>query len=348
MKNKNKTKLFLTLSAASALGLVASAGQAAEVGKTVEVSTADIDSIGPETLPRLAQAIARALQDPSMRQAMHREIGERFDGDENAILSELFRQSVDGVPFVERLAGDYAQAGGKSAERMTQPQAEARLQEIVKKLPLLQLAVPVHFEKWDAQTPLRWVGVAPVGQEEAETEFVSFYDAQGNTRKFDAHTAPDYPVAALTFNERVSYDSVRTNASATPATKYMYATSAYIEDVDAIEYWVNGDADLQVTVWYGGSSPCNTTQYSTEVKYGQDDEGDTVSYSNLSILAYCPSSATTCTSSLTYKQHSSLIENDSTSYDEILDDDVSFPSSWGKIGIPFTDFTDGTLTVSCK
>jgi len=77
-------------------------------------------------------------------------------------------------------------------------------------VPLLQISLPVNFEKWDSEKPIL-VAYTPLTIDDIEVEEIYAYDSEGNEYVLDAKMPPDFPVIVVGINERVD-----------PVTKKLY------------------------------------------------------------------------------------------------------------------------------
>jgi len=71
----------------------------------------------------------------------------------------------------------------------------------IENVPLLQISLPVNFEKWDGEKPIL-VAYTPLTIDDMEWEDISAYDSEGNEHVLDAKTPPDFPVMVVGINER--------------------------------------------------------------------------------------------------------------------------------------------------
>jgi hypothetical protein len=72
----------------------------------------------------------------------------------------------------------------------------------IENVPLLQISLPVNFEKWDGEEPIL-VAYTPLTIDDIEVEEIYAYDSEGNEHVLDAKTPPDFPVIIVGLNERV-------------------------------------------------------------------------------------------------------------------------------------------------
>ncbi|MDR2653042.1 MAG: fibronectin type III domain-containing protein [Prevotellaceae bacterium] len=130
----------------------------------------------------VAYAVNRLLAtNADFRQVVKKEVGKMFDGDYNVLISQL----IVNYDFVEKLF---------IAQKIT-------IRQIVEKYPLIQIAIPMNFEKWDGSEVLPVVYL-PFDYQENITEFIQGYDKYGISVSFKENVEPDFPVAVISENER--------------------------------------------------------------------------------------------------------------------------------------------------
>jgi len=71
----------------------------------------------------------------------------------------------------------------------------------IENVPLLQISLPVNFEKWDGESTIL-VAYTPLTIDDIEVEEIYAYDSEGNEHVLDAKTPPDFPVMVVGINER--------------------------------------------------------------------------------------------------------------------------------------------------
>jgi len=113
---------------------------------------------------RVAFAVNRLLREiPDFRNILHIEVGKMFDGDYNVLISQLLKNYN---PVVEWFW-----------------QCEVGIQGIVEKYPLIQIAIPVNYEKWDDEKMLPVV-YFPYGYQINSEENLWGYDTKGDKKEF--------------------------------------------------------------------------------------------------------------------------------------------------------------------
>ncbi|MDR0830119.1 MAG: hypothetical protein LBN95_08425 [Prevotellaceae bacterium] len=142
--------------------------------KEAAAYNADFDTV--------AYAVSRLLAtNANFRQTVKTEVGKMFDGDYNVLISQL----VVNYNFVERL---FQEQG-------------VEIRQIVEKYPLIQIAIPVNFEKWGGNEGLPTVYLGADYQENV-TEYLYGYTVKGERWKVLEKVEPDFPVVVISENER--------------------------------------------------------------------------------------------------------------------------------------------------
>ena len=153
------------------------------------------DSETNRLLDELARRLAVAVENAELRQTIHDAVGERFDGDTNALWSSLAEN-----PAFNRMVA----AGG--ARTRPSVQARQRVADVASSIARLQVAVPVKFGSWDPATYEPLVAYFPQGVDDTTLKTVTAYDSAGNAKQIDAQVGPDRPVIVLSLNERTDDD----------------------------------------------------------------------------------------------------------------------------------------------
>lgn len=149
----------------------------------------------------MAQVLAAAMEEPEVRLLIQEEVAKKFDGDFNVLYNRLARREMkDGGFFSEKVAE-------KAWEALPHWQEKTSVDGLFKTMsaafPHLQIAVPVHFDAWDAANFVPPVAYLPYGKDESEVEALIAFDSRGNELLLDAATPPDFPVVVISLNERV-------------------------------------------------------------------------------------------------------------------------------------------------
>lgn len=142
-------------------------------------------------LKYFAMAVAKSLEDSKISYVLKEEIGKKFDGDFE-ILWSMVRDKIvsNGQKYREIIQNMFPINGN----------GNITLSEI-ERVPLLQIALPINYEKWDGITPIL-VAYTPLILDDTEWEVIYAYDSWGNEYELDANKLPNYPVMVVGINER--------------------------------------------------------------------------------------------------------------------------------------------------
>lgn len=154
---------------------------------TTEASAETVNT----SLETLAKLFAKAVTNVHVRQQIQQGVSERFDGDTNVLYKTLMAGSQSQVIH---------QSLAKAQEGLTSQ--ATTLEALANTMPRLQLAVPAHFDRWDATTYTPLVGYLPTDADDETLEQLTAFDAEGNAHLLDAQSPPDQPVILLSQNER--------------------------------------------------------------------------------------------------------------------------------------------------
>jgi hypothetical protein len=150
-------------------------------------------------LEEVALMLAASLKEAGVRQAIHAEAAKQFDGDYDILYKNFATYAFSsGEQFKDKLA----RAGASSSGR-TSAEAALRLETIAATFPILNIAVPVNFDKWDANTYAPLVAFRPVDYSEATASRLKAFDVNGKVHYLDAKTDPAVPVIVVGLSERV-------------------------------------------------------------------------------------------------------------------------------------------------
>ncbi|MGC9092484.1 MAG: DUF3103 family protein [Bacteroidota bacterium] len=206
---------------------------------------------------------ARALKSREFREVIKAEIAKRFDGDYDALFKNIYHKKLsDGVSFVEHIAMAYASLHRHLGEKVGAAAALQAIADAAGRVPKFQIAVPVHFEHWDARSYVPLVTYVPAGVDEKDLVKLKAYDFDGRVYWLDAKKAPDAPVVVLGINERTD-ESGNVKAYTLPpddgggggggggGTTYVFRATSLTVGRD-YEGWFDGDMEIYFKVWYAG------------------------------------------------------------------------------------------------
>lgn len=153
-----------------------------------------------QKLEQLAVSLAASLQDPSVRQLVKNEVGEKFDGAHNALYSSMANQPLSGErTFRQELVRSISAFSGDTRS------AARNLDHLALEFPRLQIAVPAaDYEKWDALKTVPLVTYIPQGVDVDSLAELKAFDGNGKLHLLSTSEAPGFPVVILGMNERTN------------------------------------------------------------------------------------------------------------------------------------------------
>lgn len=156
-----------------------------------------------------ARAVSVALKsDKDFRYMVRDEALKLFDGDYDVLLRHFVNKQVKAQSSlksevkdytVKKLLEDSYMVGGINNKKSS----VSIIDELLRKYPDMQIAIPVHAEEWDVNNYCPTVTFLPLEYDEATTETLTGYDAKGNIVSIDAINEPDEPVIVISENERM-------------------------------------------------------------------------------------------------------------------------------------------------
>lgn len=237
----------LAVASASTVG-INDAALAAPAKGSANQSAAGVN----QSLDSLAKLFARAMTDATMRQNVHAAVAQRFDGDTEVLYKTL--SNTSGVR--SGLAAAYSRG-----RAVRSSDALSAVDRLAAGIPRFQVAVPAHFDSWDAASYTPLVAYMPAGVQDTTLKTVTAYDASGKAHALDAQVAPARPVIVLGLNERtddsgklLNTEAVSTSREATAATSGQLALAATSYQVRMVkvhlihdnEPWTKGSAEISL------------------------------------------------------------------------------------------------------
>lgn len=200
-----------------------------------------------------------------MRRSLHASLTQRFDGDTNALWSDLATQQ------------EFRDGFSKVAKNAKASLVNSRM------LPRLNVAVPSKFDSWNPETDVPLVAVMPEGVDDLALETIVAYNSAGAEVLLDAWSEPDYPVLVVGLNERTNDDgSLKSEyaeeieveeqlvSRASSGTAYQVHMSV-VNLLDDMEPWAKGDAEIAMTAKSRG---CDDLEYLDSNWSGLNQSGD--------------------------------------------------------------------------
>ncbi len=147
----------------------------------------------------------------------------KFDGDVDVLLSDLLNETIqcktksgdNKITIKSYLSSFYPQTKTASEENDI-------IDELQKKYPLLQIAIPVKADDWDGSY-VPTIAYVPYPFDETNTEEIPAITSDGEWTTLSAKTEPEEPVIVISQNERISIrpgikDSLLTKELVAPST----------------------------------------------------------------------------------------------------------------------------------
>jgi len=153
-----------------------------------------------------SKAISKLLNIESFRVYCKQEVLKEFDGDYNFLLSKIvkdYKNSQNNFTFysTQSVKTDYVDTSIWPQELMDV------LDQTYQDYPLTQIAIQVDPVAWNPSTYIPNVVYMDSQYDEADTDFVNGYDANGNPIQINARVEPTLPVVILSTNERGYIDN---------------------------------------------------------------------------------------------------------------------------------------------
>jgi len=135
-----------------------------------------------EVHEKAARKLAKSLANAQLRSFIKSEVLKKFDGDYDVLFSTV---------------KEFAQSNSLSGVDLNSEELQYS-----DELPLLNVAVPVNIEKWDAQTYTPLVAYLPEDYDEKTATQITAFDGNGEAHLLDVKQAPTVPVIVISQNER--------------------------------------------------------------------------------------------------------------------------------------------------
>jgi hypothetical protein len=217
------------------------------------------------THEKVARKLAKTLANASVRNFLKAEALKKFDGDYDVLFTSLL---------------DYAAQHPEAAELR-------ELAAVTSRFPLLNVAVPVNIDKWDAASFTPLVAYLPDNFDEKSTAPIIAFDAAGTVHLLDSRQTPTVPVIVVSQNERTELTqgkvalkqgliampaaskkvlttntNTNTNTNTTtnlhsgefcgtmPFDEVLYLRGLRSNNISAIESWANGAPEIRMYIHY--------------------------------------------------------------------------------------------------
>lgn len=236
----------------------------------VEVDEADIEVMLSENLAKdntiinsranevrlkyFAKGVAKLLGNAEIRSYLKNEIGKQFDGAFDVLWKTVMAENNGAIR--------------NSLKKIYTINSQISMIDEIEKVPLLQISLPVNFDKWDGSEPIL-VAYDPVTIDDDECEQIIAYDMKGKEYILDAQKDPAVPVIVVGINERKSYiDNNNQVAKTLSVQSAKYLKIVDFRLMDDHEPWYKGDAEIYVLADEEGSG--NVTTYTSFVHVNKE------------------------------------------------------------------------------
>lgn len=242
------------------------------VSESVYNSRARVASDGVDygDFEAFAKILAGATESADFRAALKEEALKKFDGDYDILYTNIRGKNIKGKQFDAYL---------DKGETLKQATIEA----ILEKNPLLNIAIPLHSEKWN--TSKHSLLVAALDSEESPV--LKAFDSQGKVYYIKHDVEPNVPVIVVGYNERVktikstkAYDFIKNDVS---RARVMNCIPPYRQDsnyerlrgmrfsedgLQQVESWSRGAPEIVLHCY----APVNSNNFTQLTKIG-DTQG---------------------------------------------------------------------------
>jgi hypothetical protein len=155
-----------------------------------------------DAIEDFAVIIAKSLEDKEFREFLKAEAMNKFDGDFDILYSLVKDKTTKSGKSlsvrVSEIAGEVKKSTGtKFKTEFT------NVEELINKIPKLQIAIPINSEKWNTDNFVPPVACLNSELKNKAVTQVKAYDNKGNVIMLDKKNKPDYPVVVISINERL-------------------------------------------------------------------------------------------------------------------------------------------------
>lgn len=132
----------------------------------------------------------------------------QIDGDYDVLLGRIIDKQVKTQTSLKSEKGKYSVKelleDTYNLENIVKLKSSTSIiDELLRKYPDIQIAIPVHAEEWDVNSYIPIVTFLPLEYDDATIKTLTGYDAEGNIVSIDAINEPDQPVIVISENERM-------------------------------------------------------------------------------------------------------------------------------------------------
>lgn len=180
------------------------------------VTTINLDK--DQLIDDFARVMARSLEDKSFRELLKKEAMLKYDGDNNIFYKFFeFKEIVPGYSVKDYLHAqiDFVSGDLYSKKSFT---VEEWFEELKRKYPDLQVAIPVHVEDWDTEKYTPLVTFLKDDFNEDKDKKLKAYDYKGEKYELSSRDEPNFPVIVVSRSERVDGEG-----------RLLYTNDQYVE-----------------------------------------------------------------------------------------------------------------------
>lgn len=168
-----------------------------------------------EILEVYTYLIASSLDVVELRSVIKDEAKLRFDGDYDVLTSKL--ESII-LPtkniqvrelLTSRFSDNYQTLINREILSNVNLTGDVFLEIVSQVIPNLQVAVPLHCEKWDVQDYIPLVAVRPYDFDEQKVKYVKAFNTYGDEYQLSTKVEPEEPVIVVGVSERIDKDGKR-------------------------------------------------------------------------------------------------------------------------------------------
>lgn len=157
-----------------------------------------------EFIDKYSKVIAVALENVDFRMLVKQSALQQFDGDYDVLVTDLHEKELPTsgksvFDFLSSVVDDYFLEEFKMDGR-------SFLDEVVSVIPNLQLAVPIHIEKWEPAAFRPYVIPLPFDFVDGEDYMVDGYDDKLSTIQVSSKIKPNFPIIVVGVSERINKD----------------------------------------------------------------------------------------------------------------------------------------------
>lgn len=204
----------------------------------------------------MAEATSLLMKDANFRTWLKEEALQQFDGDYDVLIQHhLDHKFLDGESLRDKLTQSYVSMGT----------SEKVVATFLSDNPLIQFAVPVNIEKWNAENEVVSVSYVADDFEDETVSHIETFFADKEVEFLSTKVDPEVPVVVVGMNERVKADGslrdhVKETLSQTSTHRYRQdgdeerLWQVNVPNMGAIEGWLAGKPEFRVVSVFGNGT----------------------------------------------------------------------------------------------